>query len=106
MANNNADKINCRNVINLRDLSRYLREFNNGVHLSVEEMDKIYYKLMSANGHITKEEHVQNIRQTQANINKRICPRCGGELVFRNGKNGPFYGCSNYPKCKFTKNIR
>ena len=31
-----------------------------------------------------------------------ICPRCNGELKLRNGRNGKFYGCSNYPKCKFT----
>ena len=34
-----------------------------------------------------------------------ICEQCGAKLVLRNGKNGEFYGCSNYPKCKFTKNI-
>lgn len=33
------------------------------------------------------------------------CPRCGGELVLRNGKYGPFYGCSNYPECRYTKKI-
>ena len=33
------------------------------------------------------------------------CAYCGAKLVLRNGKNGEFYGCSNYPKCKFTKNI-
>jgi len=32
----------------------------------------------------------------------KICPRCGGNLVQRNGKFGPFYGCSNYPKCNYT----
>ena len=31
-----------------------------------------------------------------------ICPKCGGNLVMRTGKYGTFYGCSNYPKCKFT----
>ena len=30
-----------------------------------------------------------------------ICPRCGGELVLRNGKYGKFKGCSNYPNCRF-----
>lgn len=32
------------------------------------------------------------------------CPRCGGELVVRQGKKGrrrKFYGCSNYPACDF-----
>lgn len=32
------------------------------------------------------------------------CPRCGGELVKRNGRYGPFYGCSNYPQCRYTRN--
>ena len=27
------------------------------------------------------------------------------KLIKRNGKNGQFYGCSNYPKCRYTKNI-
>jgi DNA topoisomerase-3 len=32
------------------------------------------------------------------------CPNCGGALVKRNGKNGDFWGCVNYPKCKTTFN--
>lgn len=32
----------------------------------------------------------------------QTCPRCGGNLVQRNGKFGSFYGCSNYPKCDYT----
>jgi restriction system protein len=31
------------------------------------------------------------------------CPKCGGGLVKKNGKYGPFYGCSNFPKCKHTQ---
>lgn len=31
------------------------------------------------------------------------CPECGGSLVVRKSKRGrTFYGCSNYPKCKFV----
>lgn len=32
-----------------------------------------------------------------------ICPLCGGRLVLRRGCYGSFYGCSNYPECKFTR---
>lgn len=35
-----------------------------------------------------------------------MCPKCGGELVERTGKYGEFIGCSNYPKCRFTKELR
>ena len=42
-----------------------------------------------------KQQHIINIQ------NK--CPFCGGELTLRNGKYGRFWGCSNCPKCKFTR---
>lgn len=42
-------------------------------------------------------------RQQDASIEK--CPRCGGALLKREGKFGDFLGCTNYPKCKYTKNI-
>ena len=32
------------------------------------------------------------------------CPRCGAPMFLRNGKNGAFWGCSNYPECKITAN--
>ncbi|MFC1962362.1 type I DNA topoisomerase, partial [Chloroflexota bacterium] len=35
------------------------------------------------------------------------CPECGGELVRRvSKKKRVFYGCSKYPKCTFTTNMR
>ncbi len=34
------------------------------------------------------------------------CPVCGtGTFKLRNGARGAFYGCSNYPNCKSTKDI-
>ncbi len=33
-----------------------------------------------------------------------ICPECGGELLLRKGRFGEFVACSNFPKCKYTKN--
>ena len=32
-----------------------------------------------------------------------VCPRCGGKLVERTGRYGAFYGCANYPRCRFTR---
>lgn len=55
---------------------------------------------------VNNRQHVKNLRmaarQVNATINSGICPKCGGHLVLRNGKYGTFYGCSNYPKCRFT----
>ena len=37
---------------------------------------------------------------------KNRCPRCGATLVRRNGPYGAFWGCSNYPRCHYTKSIK
>ena len=31
------------------------------------------------------------------------CPVCGAPLVIKEGKNGTFVGCSNFPTCKYVK---
>lgn len=39
-------------------------------------------------------------------MNDHTCPNCGGELVQRNGRKGPFWGCSNYINgCRFTASM-
>jgi DNA topoisomerase-1 len=30
------------------------------------------------------------------------CPYCGGKLVERQSQYGTFWGCKNYPHCRFT----
>ncbi|MFB0535306.1 MAG: type I DNA topoisomerase [Anaerolineae bacterium] len=34
-----------------------------------------------------------------------LCPECGSPLLFKTGRFGRFMGCSNYPKCRFSKPI-
>lgn len=47
--------------------------------------------------HRIKEE----VSKKQTLIASGICPICKGRLVHRTGKYGSFWGCSNYPQCKF-----
>ncbi len=50
------------------------------------------------------EEGKQNIASQKIAIpTGEICPKCGKELVKRNGKFGEFIACSGYPKCKYIK---
>ena len=50
--------------------------------------------------------HKQNViaykEKLEKTENQKICPYCKAELVLRNGKNGKFYGCKNFPKCRYT----
>ncbi len=34
----------------------------------------------------------------------KVCPECGGELVYRNGRFGKFISCINFPTCRYTEN--
>ena len=79
----------------------------NTPQLTIEQVNQIVSVLQSE--HLdTKESrrnHNQQVRdnqrERQLKIDNGICPRCGGTLIVRNGKYGRFYGCSNYPNCKF-----
>lgn len=73
--------------------------------LSVSQMEEIHSLLVSKNlrKQLSNSEHIANIQLQKKSISNNTCPRCGGNLVPRNGKYGPFYGCSNYPNCRFIK---
>lgn len=55
---------------------------------------------------VSDRQHVKNLKVAARDVNEKvksgICPKCGGHLVERKGKYGTFYGCSDYPNCKFT----
>jgi len=64
--------------------------------------DKIYM--------LQKAEKMETVRASK-NEETLVCPKCGGELVLRTARRGEnagsqFYGCSNYPNCKYTRNIQ
>ncbi len=48
----------------------------------------------------------EKMAEIQKGMVLELCPQCGGELKKRKGKFGEFFGCSNYPQCRFTKKCR
>ena len=98
---NNTYHIDANGVIPLSALKTALQ--SGETVLTVKQMQTAYNLLLSNKSDISTKEHVHNIREQQRNLERGICPRCGGNLVLRNGKYGEFWGCSNYPKCKFIK---
>ncbi len=95
-------------VCGVTKLRKILSDSSNKSLLSPKEMEKYYSILMSLKQScsIDLDEHIENIKSAQYKIQNNICPRCGGKLVLRKGNYGKFYGCENYPKCKFTKEIK
>ena len=96
------------NVINTRDLvSKIMNEYTETiieeeVNVLIKKIEKLQDKSLNRNFN-----HVNNIKKSlkENHCDDKICPKCGGKLVERNGKYGEFLGCSNYPRCKYTLNF-
>lgn len=78
-------------------------------HDQLAKINGILFQHMQT-GTGVKKEHQKNVRQTIKRNNKKsytdICPQCGGKLEVKDGRYGWFHGCSNFPRCKFTRNIK
>ena len=92
--------------------------------LSEEKINELYDSLAKLTNvdEAVKAAHIDNINQkykkeekkqktsAQAEREELICPRCGSVLVLRTAKKGEnagnqFYGCSNFPKCRYIQNL-
>ncbi len=113
-------------VINRRVLPLRIRRNAEkvGSRLSPAEIDSLYSKLYPLT-QVTEEQkalHIKTVEEKKKSLPKiasptravtrsdRKCPRCGGTLVLRTAKKGArvgknFWGCSNYPQCRFIENI-
>ena len=92
------------NVLNY-GLGSYIKQFNDIV-LSDTEIQRVCNLLISSEGRISKQEHLQSLHQRHTS--NTVCPKCGSDLVERtaNQTGSIFLGCSSYPKCRFTKDIQ
>jgi len=82
--------------------------------ISKEEVTEIISSIESgrlSQSFKTNREHVKHVKNIiKEKEQKNLCPKCGSELVLRIAKKGAnagnqFYGCSNYPKCKYTAQV-
>ncbi len=54
---------------------------------------------------IMNQKCFEAMGKLQETVKIEVCPRCQGELRKRSGKFGEFWGCGNYPDCRYTRNV-
>lgn len=101
-------KINSKQVVQIYNLIDRIKSYKKEI---LPEYIDIYKTLefLNMTSKDSKEAHINRTKQYVKEKGKETdnkCPKCGGNLVIRNGKYNKFIGCSNYPKCKFTKQIK
>ena len=95
-------------VLNMRDVVPFIKQYRDVV-LSIDQVNFYRRRLLEviSTSESDRKEHLNNVNRNKERRDAAIasgrCPRCGGTLVLREGKYGRFYGCSNYPTCKYTK---
>lgn len=78
-----------------------------------QALNLIAERKMTLSDFMQKQEvFVRQLMQTSmrqgmslGNIEIKRCPKCGSPMAKRNGKNGPFWGCTGYPNCQHIENI-
>jgi len=52
-----------------------------------------------------KDAQIKKTKETEVEVLKRKCPKCGGELVVKFGRFGKFISCRNFPKCNYKESL-
>ncbi|NVK53086.1 MAG: NERD domain-containing protein [Flavobacteriaceae bacterium] len=99
-------------VIYCNKIIRTIKSMDNEFNLTEEQMQKIsdYLNRVRLRGFKENRNHVKRIKNKRRgylnNSTSITCPNCGDYLVKKTGKYGVFYGCSNYPACRYTENVK
>jgi len=78
-----------------------VRQINEFDVKSDERIKRFFLAVQGLQNKLSKAFTETNPRELKISPNK--CPYCWGDLKERMGNNGVFLGCSNYPKCTYTK---
>ena len=73
-----------------------------GVHLNLGTCKECSANNPAAKPHLQQED----INTQRKTYDPTICPECGSKLIEKNGRNGRFIGCTEFPRCKYTRSIR
>ena len=80
------------------EMETKLDTISEGNNSSISILNNFYNEFMEQFTNVTKRMYVDDPIPTGEN-----CPVCGAPLVYKEGKNGQFIGCSNYPTCKYVQ---
>lgn len=98
-------------VVNFKHIIAKITAFKEKV-LSETQVEKICISIeqLRLDSEKMAKKHVKNIEKSLEDrkffSEYGNCPRCKGKLLLRNGRRGFFLGCSNYPRCRFTKEVK
>lgn len=87
----------------LKDMQKYGEKM---LDRNLEERKDYFAKYSKWKEELYSSANEVAAASTQASVEERICPRCGGRLILRTASKGDhagekFWGCESYPKCRY-----
>jgi DNA topoisomerase-1 len=84
-------------------MEQALDDIANGRQGRLVTLERFWADLRPALDKAQAEMPTVTIERPKAEPTGERCPECGGDLVTRHGRRGPFVGCANYPACKYVQ---
>jgi hypothetical protein len=85
---------------------RLLKTIKSSKEINISEFtrDEIYNLLLKINGNIPNIE-AKKFDNTTIKQKNNLCPDCNSPLIPKQGKFGRFMGCTDFPRCRYTKRL-
>lgn len=93
-------------VLRMNSVARFILSCREEV-LTKEQVEGLRNRLLEvvSTGVADRMNHLDNVYRNQGRRDDAVangkCPRCGADLIVKRNRYGLFYGCSNYPGCKY-----
>lgn len=119
------DNFNSARVIQIPQITRVIKEWtlrqvsNQDLHTVNQTLEQLTIN-DPRQKRLVHKHHVEAIKNKQKKPSEKPhsisvvntssdsstpCPKCGGQLKKKKGKYGAFYGCSQYPACRYTEKV-
>ena len=79
-------------------MEKKLDNIEDGSQSRSKILNEFYYPFIEHFNQVSKVMYKEKFEETG-----EMCPVCGSPLVIKEGKNGTFVGCSNFPTCKYVQ---
>jgi uncharacterized protein DUF2726/topoisomerase-like DNA binding C4 zinc finger protein len=100
-------RVTARSTYSIKEVSN---DLNSAFNIDVGGHFEEFQDLSEAVQESSEKQIAEAIDNSNTETIAPVCPKCGGELIERVATKGQyagqkFWGCSNFPKCKFTKKL-
>jgi restriction system protein len=91
-------------VVTNRYFTKAAKELAKKSNVILIDRELLIDLILTMNPTFKSQQSLEKKETTTENLVLK-CSRCGSPMLLRTGTKGQFYGCSSFPKCRYTQNV-